>query len=426
MSNRRRAVVTGLGIVTALGAGKDAHWQALVAGRSGVAPITLFDATPLPARIAAEVHGFNLADYVSDQTLLSQAAERRSQFGIAAAQMAVQDACLTTASLDPARCGVMFGTGLPITVFQDVCRCLDENKQFDTSRFHAMWPELHPTSLVRCPTDLVTRWLVDLYNLRGMAYTVTSACAAASQAIGLAFHAIRRGELDLALAGGADSMINPMGLLGFVLLGACSSRNDAPQEASRPFDARRDGLVVGEGGGIAILEELEHARRRGAHIYAEVSGYGASLDAYRLTAPEPNGRGAIQAMLAALQDAGWKPDEVDYINAHGTSTKLNDRIETAAVKLVFGEHAYRMAVSSNKSMFGHLIAAAGAAEFVATVQTIYNGIVPPTINYTYPDPACDLDYVPNEARRATVRRALSNSFGFGGQNSTLAVARFEE
>jgi len=424
MAQGRRVVVTGLGIVTGLGAGKEKHWTALVAGRSGMASITSFDAAPLPVRIAAEVRDFDAADYVP-ASLLGQMAEKRSRFGVAAAQMAVADACLSSARLDPARCGVMLGAGLPITIIEDITRCLGQDGQFDLARFRATWPDLHPASLIRCPTDLVTRMLVDLYGWQGPAYTVTSACAAASQAIGLAFRGIRRGEIDLALAGGSDSMINPLGLLGFFLLGACSTRNATPEEACRPFDARRDGLVVGEGGAMVVLEDLDQARRRGAPIYAELVGYGTSLDAYRLTAPPSDGRGAAAAMQAALTDAGLRPEEIDYVNAHGTSTKLNDRMETAAIKTVFKDHAYRLAISSNKSMFGHLVAAAGAAEFVCLVETICHGIIPPTINYAYADPACDLDYVPNQARRAAVRYGLSNSFGFGGQNSALVAARFE-
>jgi len=425
MMEKRRAAITGIGIVSPVGIGKEVTWNNLIQGRSGVRLITCFDASSFPTKIAAEVKDFNLRNFVSDEFILEHASERRTKFGLAAAKMAVDDANINFSKLNPRRIGVLTGAGLGIVRLDDICRCIEE-ENFNMEKFAAGLSFIHPESMFRCPTDLVSILLSRMFNTHGPNYTITSACAAGAQAIGMALRVIQRGESDVVIAGAADSMINPIGVIGFVTLGATSTNNEFPTEASRPFDRRRDGLVIGEGAGMVIVEELTHALKRGAPIYAELLGYGTSIDAYRVTDPHPQGRGAIQSMQSALNDAGLEVSDVDYINAHGTSTLPNDKIETLAIKTLFGEQAYRLAVSSNKSMIGHLIAAAGAVEFVATVLTVHKNIIPPTINYKHPDPDCDLYYVPNEAKRdMEVNVALSNSFGFGGQNATLAVSKYK-
>jgi 3-oxoacyl-[acyl-carrier-protein] synthase II len=427
----RRVVITGMGAITPLGHSVDELFRALVAGRSGVGPITGFDAATLPTRIAAEVREFDLGHFVRDPERWADAWVN-SRFAAAASQLALEDAdLLGLGGADPTRCGVYLGTGegvqdvdAMLRVVADSYRpaeraldgrafCAGALRRYSAGREYEQ--ELHTPSA----------HLADYFGLEGPNYSCLTACAAGGQAVGEAAEMVRHGEADLMLAGGAHSMIHPFGVTGFARLTALSTRNGEPERASRPFDLRRDGFVLGEGAGMVVLEELGHARRRGAPVYAELTGYGSTADAFRVTDCHPEGRGAIACMRLALADAGLSPPEVGYVNAHGTSTKINDLVETLAIKEVFGAHARRVPVSSTKSMTGHLIAAAGAVELIACVEAIRRGVVPPTINYETPDPECDLDYVPNVAREAEVRHALSNSFGFGGQNSSLVVSRFD-
>jgi 3-oxoacyl-[acyl-carrier-protein] synthase II len=427
----RRVVITGMGAITPLGHSVDELFRALVEGRSGVGPITGFDAATFPTRIAAEVREFDLGRFVRDPERWADAWVN-SRFAAAASQLALEDAgLLGLAGVDPTRFGVYLGTGEGAqevdAMFAAVAesyrpqeRALDGRafcegalRRYQRGREYEQ--ELHTPSA----------HLADCFGLEGPNYSCLTACAAGGQAVGEALEMVRHGEAELMLAGGAHSMVHPFGVTGFARLTALSTRNDEPQKASRPFDLRRDGFVLGEGAGMVVLEELEHARRRGGPIYAELTGYGSTADAFRVTDSHPDGRGAIACMRVALADAGLSPGDVGYVNAHGTSTKVNDLVETLAIKKVFGEHARRVPVSSTKSMTGHLIAAAGAVELIACVEAIRRGVVPPTINYEAPDPECDLDYVPNVAREAAARHALSNSFGFGGQNSSLVVSRFD-
>ncbi|MHA2281709.1 MAG: beta-ketoacyl-[acyl-carrier-protein] synthase family protein [Promethearchaeota archaeon] len=419
-----RAVVTGLGVVSPLGIGKDETWTNLIKGQSGIDLIGSFDASHFPVRIAAEVGEIDIKEFVDEEEITKHATERRTKFGLVASKMAVDDANIDLRKLIPGRVGVVTGAGLGIVRLEDLCRCMDDGK-FNIKRFARELSHIYPDSILRCPPDLVSCLISTLYKIQGPNYTITSACAAGAQAIGLALRIIQRGEADIIIAGAADSMVNPMGIMGFIMLDAVSGNNEYPTKACRPFDRKRDGAVIGEGAGMVIVEELSHALERDVRIYGELLGYGTSMDAYRVTDPHPEGRGAIQSMQAALKDGGLMVSEIDYINAHGTSTPLNDKIETLAIKTLFGEHAYKVAVSSNKSMIGHLIAASGAVEFIATVKTVSENVIPPTINYEFADPDCDLDYVPNEARERETNIALTNSFGFGGHNATLAVGKYE-
>jgi 3-oxoacyl-[acyl-carrier-protein] synthase II len=429
---RRRVVITGMGVITPLGDSAEELFRSQVQGRSGVGAITRFDASTFPTRFAAEVRGFDLARYVRAPQRWADAGAA-SQFAAAAARLALEDSGLLdeSAGADRTRFGVYLGIGEGTQEFQEMLgavsaayrpeqRCLDTVVLAQTAlrTFHAgreYEQELHTP-----PAHLA-----DHFGLEGPNYGCLTACAAGTQAIGEATELIRRGDADLMLAGGAHSMLHPFGVTGFNLLTALSTRNDAPQKASRPFDRLRDGFVMGEGAGLLVLEELEHARRRGALIYAELAGYGSTADAFRVTDSHETGRGAIACMRAALADAALAPEQVGYINAHGTSTRVNDLVETLAIKAVFGEAAYRIPISSSKSMLGHLIGAAGAVELVISILALRQGVLPPTINYEVPDPACDLDYIPNVAREQRARHALSNSFGFGGQNASLIVSRFE-
>lgn len=416
----RQVVVTGLGIVSAIGLGHEEHWRNLVAGRSGERPISVFDASGFPVRIAAEVPEYDVRRYWPEELPDSLLAERRTRFGLAAAGMAIADSCLESAG-EPA--AVILGAGLGAVRIEDIAQFLSAEGTFDYQRFPRELGRIHPESMIRNPPDVVAGLIARRLGFTGANMSITSACAAGAQAIGLAYRQLQEGDAEIAICGAADSMLNPLGLTGFVLLGAASKLNEAGI-FSRPFDRTRSGLVMGEGAGIVVLETLAHARQRRARIYAELIGYGTSLDAYHITDPHPQGQGAAQAMRMAIRDAGLEPQSVHYINAHGTSTQLNDKMETLAIKQVFGEHAYTIPISSNKSMIGHLIAACGAAEFIGTVLTVYHQIIPPTINYHNPDPACDLDYVPNLARPCPVEVALTNSFGLGGQNATLVLRRY--
>ena len=412
-TGRVRVVVTGMGAVTPLGASVEQFWDGLVAGRSGIAPITLCDTTAYPTRIAGEVTDFEPERYINSREARRMA--RFSQVSIAAAFMAVEDASLDFGREDAEMIGVLLGNGaggLPTT--QDACDDINEKGAMRVNPFFIpmMLPNMAAANVAR------------LVGAKGYNSTVVTACAASNQAIGEAAEAIRRGAVDVVLAGGSEASISKIGLSGFCILKALSTNNDEPEKASRPFDASRDGFVPAEGAGILVLESLEHALDRGASILAEVVGYGASSDAFHAVQPDENGEGASRAMRWALANAGITTEDVDYINAHGTSTPLNDAVETMAIKNVFGERAYAVPISSTKSMIGHALGGAGALEAVACVKTIQDGIIHPTVNQENPDPACDLDYVPNVARRQQVDVVLSNSFGFGGQNTCIVLRRF--
>jgi 3-oxoacyl-[acyl-carrier-protein] synthase II len=425
---RRRVVVTGMGMVTPLGRDLESTWSALQEGRSGVDRITLFDATTFPTKIAAEVKDFRLADYIRDADRWEDHC-RNTQFALAAARMAVdRSGLLDVRDLDRSRFGVYLGSGegqQDFPRFVDVLNRSTKDGKVDTATFtREGLKELHPIREAEQEPGTPAGHLASVFGARGPNANCLTACAASSQAIGEATEIIRRGDADVMLSGGTHSMIHPFGVTGFNRLTALSRRNDAPQKASRPFDRDRDGFILGEGAGMVILEELGHARARGATIYGEVVGYGSTADAFRLTDTHDDGRGAIACMNEALADAGVNPEDVDYINAHGTSTEVNDRVETLAIKRTFGEAAYKIPVSSTKSMMGHLIAAAGSVEAIVCLLTIRDGVLPPTANLDNPGPHCDLDYIPHHARRRAVDVALSNSFGFGGQNIALILRRF--
>ncbi|MEV6560081.1 beta-ketoacyl-[acyl-carrier-protein] synthase family protein [Nocardia sp. NPDC051756] len=422
-----RVVVTGLGAVTPIGLGHHQFWADLVAGVSGEGPITLFDASALPTRIAAEVAEFDVHDYWDGPFPAELRADRQARFALAACAMALADSGLTRtggpiAVRATGRVGLVLGAGLGIVGMDDIAGHLDDHGRFRLPAPLAGPATINPVSLIRDPQDLVIGLLAGHLGVTGPTTVITSACAAGAHAIGTAFRLLRRGGVDVVLCGAMDSMINPLGLAGLVALGAPSTDN-LPGRTGRPFDATRTGFVVGEGAGMVVLETEAHARRRSAPWYAEVAGFGRSLDAHRFTEPHPNGAGAALSMRAALADAAVTPDQVGLVNAHGTATILNDRVETTAIKHVFGRAATRLAITANKSMTGHLIAACGAVEFISTVLSVRTGLVPPTLNYRHRDAECDLDYVPGTARQLPVEVALTNSFGLGGQNGTLVVRR---
>lgn len=408
----RRVVITGLGAVSPVGVGVDATWDALVAGKSGIGPITAFDASAYSTRFAGCVDEWDPTPWVDAKE--ARRLSRFQQFAVAAAQMAVDDSGLIVDEANAERVGVIVGSGIGgLQTMEEQKSVLDEKGPGRVSPF------LVPMMIV----DLAAGHISIRLGAKGINYAPVSACATGNHAIGEAGEAIKRGDADVVVAGGFDCGVTPLGLAGFSAARSLSTRNDDPQGASRPFDADRDGFVMGEGGGIVVLEELEHAKRRGARIYAELAGYGASADAYHLTAPAPDGNGARRAMLQALDRAKLPADVVGYINAHGTSTELGDAAETGAIKAVFGAGA--PPVSSTKSMTGHLLGGAGALEAVIATLALVHKTLPPTINYTTPDPACDLDYVPNVAREARVQAVMSNSFGFGGHNASLLFSRFD-
>jgi 3-oxoacyl-[acyl-carrier-protein] synthase II len=428
---RRRVVITGLGAITPLGHSVDEMFRAQLEGRSGVGPIFRFNATRFPTQFAAQVKDFDLGRFVQDPSRW-QYSGLNSQFAAAAAQQALDDAGLTgRAKVDRTRCGVYLGAGEGIQDFHNLLSLIAqayraEERRVDEAVFErGGLQSFHPQQEAEQELHTTAAHLAAYFDLEGPNFNCLTACAASAQALGEATELIRHGDADLMLAGGAHSMIHPLGVTGFNRLTALSTRNDAPTRASRPFDLHRDGFVLGEGAGMLVLEELDHARQRGATIYAELTGYGSTADAFRVTDSHEEGRGAIACMRGALQDSGLAPAAIGYINAHGTSTKVNDFVETLAIKKVFGEGAYAVPVSSSKSMLGHLIAAGGAVELITCIQALRHGVLPPTINYETPDPECDLDYVPNTARETRIRHALSNSFGFGGQNISLIVSRFE-
>ena len=427
----RRVVVTGMGMVTPVGRDLETTWSALLAGKSGVGPISLFDARTFPTRIAAEVRDFRLQDYLHDSARWTEHS-RNSRFALAAAKMAVNDAGLdrTDSKFNRNRFGVYLGSGEGQHDFPRfvslVARC-SRNGHVDTADFVRLGvKELHPIREAEQEPGTPSGHLASCFGAKGPNSNCLTACAASSQAIGEAYELIRRGNADLILSGGTHSMIHPFGVTGFILLTALSTRNDEPERASRPFDRDRDGFILGEGAGMLVLEELEHAKKRGARIHGEVIGYGSTADAFRITDSHDEGRGAIACIREALEGAGLEPADVDYINAHGTSTSVNDSIETLAIKRTFGQAAYSVPISSTKSMMGHLIAAAGSVEAIVCLLAIRDGMLPPTINLENPDPECDLDYIPNRARPKTVDVTLSNSFGFGGQNITLILRRFSD
>jgi 3-oxoacyl-[acyl-carrier-protein] synthase II len=412
---KSRVVVTGLGAVTPVGNTARDFWAAVSEGRSGIGPITAFDPQRLDARIAGEVKGFDPLKYLDKKDVKKM--DRFIHFAVAAGADAVDDAKLDWDHVDPTRAGCLVGSGIG-----GILSILEYHKILLEKGPGRVSPFFIPAVIV----NMASGQLSMRYKLKGPNSAVITACATGNHAIGDAFRLIQRGEADLMLAGGSEAMINELCVAGFCSMKALSTRNDAPERASRPFDANRDGFVCGEGSGILVLESLEHARRRGARIYAEVAGYGMTADAHHMTAPDPDGDGAYRAMGQALRDGGLAPESVGYINAHGTSTPYNDKTETLAIKRVFGEHARRIAISSTKSMIGHLLGAAGGAEAVVTVLAVHHGLLPPTVNYETPDPECDIDYVPNVARKAQVDVALSNGFGFGGTNATLAFRRYKE
>ena len=412
---RQRVVVTGVGAISPLALTAEETWQGLLAGRSGVRRIEGFDSSELPVQIAGEVRGFSIGEWVDPKTARQMA--RFSQFAVAAAGMALDDARLRPAELDPARAAVVMGTGAggmaTILEAQEVAQ-----------RRGLM--RISPFFMTTFPHNLPAYHIAQAFRLLGPSLTVSTACATGAQAIGEALQVLRAGEADVALAGGTEHAVFPLFVASFAVQRAASTRNDEPERASQPFDANRNGFVIGEGAAVLVLETLEHARARGATIYAELAGYASSNDGYHPIAPDPEGSGAARAMAGALADAGIAPDEVDYVNAHAASTPLGDKAETLAIKRALGAHATRVPVSSAKSMIGHLMGATGAMEAMATVLSIRDQILHPTINYETPDPECDLDYVPNVARPAAVRVALSNSFGLGGQNAVLAFRRLED
>jgi len=413
---KRRVVITGLGAVTPLGTGVGKFWEAVCAGKSGVRLITRFDTTNYPSKIAGEVTDFDAEDFIPKKEVKKM--DAFIHYALAASIMAMEDAGLKIRDEEAERFGVLVGAGI--------------GGLYTIEKYHEMVLEHHgpkkitPFFIPMLIINLASGQIAIRHGFKGPNSAVVTACATGTNAIGDAFKIISRGDADGMICGGAESVITPMGVGGFCAMKALSCRNDEPEKASRPFERDRDGFVMGEGAGIVLLEEMSHALHRGAKIYAEVVGYGMSCDAYHISAPAPDGSGAVLCMQNALKDAQLDASEVEYINAHGTSTELNDRSETEAIKKVFGPHAYQLRISSIKSMTGHLLGAAGGVEAVATALTVFHGIIPPTINYETPDPACDLNYVPNRSQKSPVRVALSNSFGFGGTNATLVFKKFEE
>ncbi len=410
---KRRVVVTGLGAVTPLGIGIEETWKNIKAGKSGIRKITKFDASNLPSQIAGEVKNFKPEEFMSVK--LTSRVDTFIQYAIASTRMALEDAGFPLNDLGD-EVGVIIGVGMGgVGLIEYYTRVLDEKGYRRVTPFFI--PMIIP--------NMAAGQVAILFGAKGPNTAVCTACAAGNHAIGEAFRLIREGRVKAMICGGTESIITPLCVAGFSVMKALSTRNNEPEKASRPFDAKRDGFVIAEGCGILILEELEHAQKRGARIYAELIGYGLNADAYHMTAPPLDGEGAARCMEMALRDAGIDPSKIDYINAHGTSTPLNDISETKAIKKIFKEHAYKLMISSTKSMTGHLLGGAGGLEAVITVLSLYEGIVPPTINLEEPDPECDLDYVPNQARKANIKIALSNAFGFGGTNACLVFKKWE-
>ena len=409
---RRRVAVTGLGAVSPLGCGVERNWQGLLAGRSGIGPITRFPCEDFPTRIAGQVPDFCPDEFVEKKDRKKM--DVFIQYALGAATMAMSDSGLVIADDNAGRVGVIVGVGIG---------GLESIEDTHTSFLDSRLKRLSPFFIPKLIGNLAPGQISIRFGAKGINYAPTSACASGAHGVGEAFRMIRDGYLDAAIAGGAEAAVTPLGVGGFAVMRALSTRNDEPERASRPFDAERDGFVIGEGAAIVILEEMESALARGATIHAEMIGYGANADAFHITQPAPEGRGAAECMRLALEDAGVAPGDVGYVNAHGTSTEHNDANETLAIKHLFGEHAARLAVSSTKSMTGHLLGAAGSLEAVYTTLALREQMLPPTINQEHPDPACDLDYVPNRARAASFDVAISNSFGFGGTNACLVLRR---
>ncbi|WJQ13320.1 beta-ketoacyl-ACP synthase II [Geobacillus stearothermophilus] len=411
---KRRVVVTGIGAVTPLGNDAETTWKNIVAGQSGIGIVTRVNPDDFPAKVAAEVKDFDPSLFMDRRE--ARKMDRFTQYAVAAALMAVKDANLEIGEHNAERVGVWIGSGIGgMETFEQQFEIFQQRGYRRVSPFFV--PMMIP--------DMAAGQVSIILGAKGINSCTVTACATGANSIGDAFKVIQRGDADVMITGGTEAPITKMSFAGFCANTALSTNPD-PKTASRPFDKNRDGFVMGEGAGIVVLEELEHALRRGAKIYAEIVGYGATADAYHITAPAPGGEGGVRAMRLALQDAGLQPEDIDYINAHGTSTEYNDKYETIAIKEVFGDHAYKLAISSTKSMTGHLLGATGAVEAIFSVLAIRDGVIPPTINYETPDPECDLDYVPNEARRQTVRAVLSNSFGFGGHNATLIFKAYAQ
>jgi 3-oxoacyl-[acyl-carrier-protein] synthase II len=412
--SERRVVITGLGVVSPLGCDLNSFWQSLLEGKSGIGPITRFDTTNFDCKIGGEVRDFKADEYMPLKEV--RRTDRFTQYAVGAARKAIADSGLEMEKEEPTRVGVLIGSGIGgmETIEQQV------------GVLHSKGPSrVSPFMIPMLIVNMASGYVSMLIGAKGPNLAVVSACATATHALGEAARAIIHNDADVMIAGGSEAAITGVGVAGFASMRALSTRNDEPERASRPFDAGRDGFVMGEGAGVCVLESLEHAKRRHAQIYAEISGYGITGDAYHMSAPAPEGEGAARAMAMALRHARLNPEDLDYINAHGTSTPVGDRCETQAIKSVLGAHAKRVAVSSTKSMTGHLLGAAGAVETAVCAMAIKHGIVPPTINYETPDPECDLDYVPNKAREMTVRACINNSLGFGGHNATLIIKKHE-
>ncbi|NLZ54577.1 MAG: beta-ketoacyl-ACP synthase II [Thermoanaerobacteraceae bacterium] len=410
----KRVVVTGMGVISPVGTGLNKFWDSLINGKSGIGKITRFDTHDMPTKIAGEVRDFNPENYIEKKDL--KRLDRFTQFAISATKMALEDSGLDLSTVDKTRVGVILGSGIGGTTTWE-----EQHKTLLTKGFKRISPFFIPMMIVNMASGQVSI----AFEFKGPNFTVVTACASGTNAIGEAFRILQRGDADIIISGGTEAPITELSLAGFSSMKALSTRNDEPSCASRPFDSERDGFVMGEGAGIIVMETLDSALKRNAKIYGEIIGYGSTSDAYHLTQPAPEGEGAARAMKAAISDADILPDEVDYINAHGTSTPLNDKFETLAIKHTFGEHAYKLAVSSTKSMTGHLLGAAGAVEIIASLLTIHNDEIPPTINYENKDPECDLNYVPNIAIKQTVNVALSNSMGFGGHNACIIVKKYK-
>lgn len=415
MMQKKRVVITGLGALTAIGNNVEEFWKNAQAGVSGTGPITKFDASKHASQVAAELKDFDITAFIPKKE--ARRMDPFVHYAIAASDMAVEHSGLSMNDIDKTRSGVLVGSGIGgLQTLEDQHTILMNKGPSRVSPFFI------PMEIINlAPGQLSIR-----HGFLGVNSAVSTACATGSHAIGDAFRWIQRGEMDVMMAGGTEASITPLAVAGFGNMKALSTRNDDPTHASRPFDKERDGFVIGEGAGVLILESLDHALERGATIYAEIIGYAATADAYHITSPDPEGKGVSRCMQLAVQDAGLQPSDIDYINAHGTSTPFNDKFETLAIKSVFGEHAAKMPISSTKSMIGHGLGSAGAMEMVATAMAIYDDVIPPTINQTTPDPDCDLDYVPNAARKATINVAMSNSFGFGGTNACLVVKKYAD
>lgn len=412
---KRRVVVTGMGALTPVSLTTEELWESLKIGKNGISKITYFDTSKHGTRIAGELKDFDPLNYIDKK--MSRRMCAFSQYAIAASKIAIEDSGLDLSKEDKTRIGVIVGSGIGgMVTFER------EHSKLLLSGPSRVSPFFIPMLI----SDIAPGYISIIYGLKGPNYSTTSACATSAHAIGNAVRTIQYGDADVIIAGGSEAPITPMGLAGFNNMKALSERNDDPEKASRPFDADRDGFVMGEGGGILVIEELERAKNRGAKIYAELSGLAYTADAYHITAPDEMGTGAVNVMRSALKDAGLRPNDIDYINAHGTSTPINDKIETLAIKQVFGDYANQVAISSTKSMIGHLLGAAGAVESIICVFAIQNNIIPPTINYEIPDPDCDLNYTPNKAVEKEVNVALTNSFGFGGHNACLILKRYIE